>query len=70
MSRLSTMIGDLVVHGYMATYHEETVYLHNSQGKRWAEIEPFGMTMKLTVDGKDYEAENTSELLSRLETIE
>ena len=78
MSRLENMIGTLVVQGYTCSYFEDNVYLHDSQGQRWAMIEPWGMTYTVTAikdDGTPRYCgasgiENTNQLLDQLRSYE
>lgn len=52
---LDALISQLVINGYMVSYHEATIYLHTSQGKRWAMIEPSDMGSTLTLITDDGE---------------
>jgi sugar lactone lactonase YvrE len=42
-----SFIGNLVTAGYMASYHENTIYLHDTQGNRWVAIDPHGVTIRV-----------------------
>ncbi len=61
-----SLIGGLVVRGYMASYHEHTVYLHDSQGKRWAEIDPHRIALHATV----YRSTSTGDTNVKLEAAD
>ena len=66
---LEILIGNLVTAGYMATWHEQTIYLHDSQGNRWAEIDPLGINPKITVGGKTLIAANDRDVLTLLAEV-
>ncbi len=67
---ITATIGLLARSGYMVTYHEEIIYLHDSVGKRWAEINPLIDPMHLSIDGKLFKCKNPKEILDLLEALE
>jgi hypothetical protein len=62
-------IGRLVEAGYMASFHEGLLYLHDSQGKRWVEIDLDRSTVTEVrggVTGVEYHFDHYSDLTVRL----
>ena len=66
---LTHLIGRLVVNGYTASFHEGNIYLHDSQGKRWAEIVPAGVAFKVIVGSEARRCEDMQQMLAALEEL-